>query len=274
MSAAAELTLGDGVRIPQIGFGTFQIPPDATQQAVERALELGYRLVDTAAAYYNEAEVGAALRAYGGDDVVVTTKLRNADQGYDSALAAFESSRRALGVDVVDLYLIHWPVPSQDRYVDCWRALIKLRDDGLVRSIGVSNFLAERRGGLDRDPQLRAGLPQPRLREARMDLQLIDRRRHAGLVDDPAQVLGEEVGDADRAHEPFLLQLDERLPRLDVVIVRGDGPVDQIEVEMAQLEPLEARATGALGLLESLIFVPALRRDEQLVARNARCAQR
>ena len=144
MSAgAAEVTLGDGVRIPRVGFGTFQIPPDDTQRAVEQALELGYGLIDTAAAYYNEAGVGAALRAAGRDDVFVTTKLRNADQGYDSALAAFESSRRALGVDVVDLYLIHWPVPSQDRYVDCWRALIKLREDGLVRSIGVSNFLAD-----------------------------------------------------------------------------------------------------------------------------------
>jgi diketogulonate reductase-like aldo/keto reductase len=140
---ASELTLGDGVRIPEIGFGTFQIPPDETQQAVERAIELGYRHIDTAAAYYNEPGVGAGLRASGRDDVFVTTKLRNADQGYDSALAAFESSRQALGVDAVDLYLIHWPVPSQDRYVDCWRALIKLRDDGLVRSIGVSNFLAD-----------------------------------------------------------------------------------------------------------------------------------
>lgn len=141
--AAAELTLGDGVRIPRLGFGTFQIPPDDTQQAVERAIELGYRLIDTAAAYYNESGVGAALRAAGRDDVFVTTKLRNADQGYDSALAAFEASRGALGVEVVDLYLIHWPVPSQDRFLDCWRALIRLREEGVVRSIGVSNFLAD-----------------------------------------------------------------------------------------------------------------------------------
>ena len=141
--ADAELTLADGVGIPRLGFGTFQIAPDDTQRAVEQAIELGYRHIDTAAAYYNEAEVGAALRASGRDDVFVTTKLRNADHGYDSTLTAFESSRRALGVDAVDLYLIHWPVPSQDRYVDCWRALIKLRDDGVVRSIGVSNFLAD-----------------------------------------------------------------------------------------------------------------------------------
>ena len=143
MTGAGELVLGDGVRIPRLGFGTFQIAPEDTQRAVERALALGYRHIDTAAAYYNEREVGAALRAAGRDDVFVTTKLRNADQGYESALAAFEASRRALGVEVVDLYLIHWPVPTQDRYLDCWRALIKLRADGLVRSIGVSNFLAD-----------------------------------------------------------------------------------------------------------------------------------
>jgi 2,5-diketo-D-gluconate reductase A len=143
VSETDELTLSDGVRIPRLGFGTFQIAPEDTQRAVEQALELGYRHVDTAAAYYNEAEVGAALRAVDRDDVFVTTKLRNADQGYDETLAAFEASRAALGVDVVDLYLIHWPVPRQDRYVDSWRALIKLRDDGQVRSIGVSNFLAD-----------------------------------------------------------------------------------------------------------------------------------
>jgi diketogulonate reductase-like aldo/keto reductase len=143
MTQLDDLTLCDGVRIPRLGFGTFQIAAEDTQRAVEQALELGYRLVDTAAAYYNEAEVGAALQATGRDDVFVTTKLRNADQGYDAALAAFEASRAALGVDVIDLYLIHWPVPSQDRYLESWRALIKLRDDGVVRSIGTSNFLAD-----------------------------------------------------------------------------------------------------------------------------------
>jgi diketogulonate reductase-like aldo/keto reductase len=175
VSGGAELTLGDGVRIPHTGFGTFQIPPDDTQRAVEQAIELGYRQIDTAAAYYNEAGVGAALRASGRDDVFVTTKLRNADQGYDSALAAFEISRQALGVDVVDLYLIHWPVPSLDRYVDCWRALIKLRDDGVVRSIGVSNFLAEHVRRIADETgvtpsldqlEIHPSFSQPRLREA------------------------------------------------------------------------------------------------------------
>jgi diketogulonate reductase-like aldo/keto reductase len=180
MSAgSATSTLSDGVKIPRIGFGTFQIPPAETQEAVERALELGYRHIDTAAAYYNEEGVGAALRATGRSDVFVTTKLRNADQGYDTALAAFEASRRALGVDVVDLYLIHWPVPSQDRYVDCWRALIKLREDGVVRSIGVSNFLGDHLRRIVAETgvtpsldqlEIHPSFSQPRLRETCAEL--------------------------------------------------------------------------------------------------------
>src|SRR5690606_4911434 len=130
---------------PQVGFGVFQIPDARTQEAVEAALEAGYRHIDTAAAYYNEAGVGAAVRASGlpREEVFVTTKLRNGDQGHDSALRAFEDSRRALGLDYVDLYLIHWPVPSQDRYVETWRAFEKLLAAGVVRAIGVSNFLPE-----------------------------------------------------------------------------------------------------------------------------------
>ena len=103
--------------IPQIGFGTFQIPPEDTQRSVEEALEIGYRHIDTAAAYYNEEQVGDALRATGmANKVWVTTKLRNCDQGSDPARIAFEESRRKLGVDVVDMYLIHWPFPAVDLY--------------------------------------------------------------------------------------------------------------------------------------------------------------
>lgn len=139
------LTLAGGVRIPQLGYGVFQVPADETQRAVETALEAGYRHIDTAAAYRNEEGVGAALRAVGlpREEVFVTTKLRNKDQGTEETLAAFEASRRALGLDVVDLYLIHWPAPAKDRYVEAWRALEKLHAEGAARSIGVSNFLPE-----------------------------------------------------------------------------------------------------------------------------------
>lgn len=137
--------LGHDVHIPQLGFGVFQVPPAETKTAVATALEVGYRHFDTAKIYGNEAEVGEALADSGIDrqDLFVTTKLWNDDQGYESALRAFETSRQSLGLDYLDLYLIHWPTPKLDRYLDSWRALEKLRADGFVRSIGVSNFESE-----------------------------------------------------------------------------------------------------------------------------------
>jgi len=140
-----SLTLHDGVEIPQLGFGVFQVPPEETQEVVEHALEAGYRHVDTAAAYRNEKGVGTAIAASGlpREDVFVTTKLWNSQQGYDSTLAAFDASLGRLGFDYVDLYLIHWPVPTEDRFVDTWRAFERIRDDGRVRTIGVSNFRVE-----------------------------------------------------------------------------------------------------------------------------------
>ncbi len=139
------ITLNDGVQIPQLGLGVFQVPEDDTQRIVEDALAAGYRHIDTAAGYYNEEGVGAALRATDipRDEIFVTTKLRNGDQGYDTTLAAFEASRAALDLEYVDLFLVHWPVPSLDLYVETWRAFEKLQADGVVRSIGVSNFLPE-----------------------------------------------------------------------------------------------------------------------------------
>lgn len=144
-TSTPTITLNNGVEIPQVGLGVFQVPESRTQHVVETALGMGYRHVDTAAGYYNEAEVGAALRAVGlpREEVFVTTKLRNGDQGFDSTLRAFEDSRKALGLDVVDLYLIHWPVPSKDLYVETWRAFVRLLEEGVVRAIGVSNFLPD-----------------------------------------------------------------------------------------------------------------------------------
>jgi 2,5-diketo-D-gluconate reductase A len=145
VASIPTVALSDGVEIPQLGFGVFQVPPEDTQEAVEEALADGYRHIDTAAAYRNEAGVGAALAAVGlpRDDVFVTTKLWNSEQGHDSTLAAFDKSLERLGLDHVDLYLIHWPMPTEDRYLDTWRAFEKVQDEGRVRSIGVSNFRIE-----------------------------------------------------------------------------------------------------------------------------------
>lgn len=137
-----NITLRDGERIPQLGFGVFQIPPEDTADVVTRALLAGYRHVDTAAAYRNEAAVGQAIHAAGlsRDEVFITTKCFNDDHGFEPAKRALRASLDRLEVDFVDLYLIHWPVPSQDKYVETWKAFIELQQEGLVRSIGVSNF--------------------------------------------------------------------------------------------------------------------------------------
>jgi 2,5-diketo-D-gluconate reductase A len=143
MRIVPNLTLNNGVTIPQLGFGVFQVPEGQTQRVVEDALEAGYRHIDTAAAYGNEAGVGAAIAASGipREELFITTKLRNGEQG--TAAEAFEASRQALGLDFIDLYLIHWPVPSQGLFVDAWRALEKIYAADGVRAIGVSNFLQD-----------------------------------------------------------------------------------------------------------------------------------
>jgi|SRR5579875_440605 len=128
--------------IPQLGFGVFQVPPDATAEAVEQALAAGYRHIDTAAAYRNERAVAEGIRASGLDreQVFVTTKCFNDDHGFEEAKRAFGASLERLGFEYVDLYLIHWPVPAHDRYVETWKAFVELQAEGRTRAIGVSNF--------------------------------------------------------------------------------------------------------------------------------------
>ena len=143
MSAVPLITLNNDVRIPQLGLGVWQVSEgEEVESAVKTALECGYRLIDTAAAYQNETGVGKAIKASGvpREDIFLTTKLWNGDQGYENTLRAFDSSLEKLGLEYLDLYLIHWPVPAKDKYVDSWRAFEKLYDDERVRAIGVSNF--------------------------------------------------------------------------------------------------------------------------------------
>jgi 2,5-diketo-D-gluconate reductase A len=137
-----SVSLNTGARIPQIGFGVFLVDPSVTQKTVEEALEVGYRHIDTATGYDNEGQVGAALRASGlpRDEIFVTTKLLNADHRDGNVESGFENSLRLLGIDAVDLYLIHWPMPAIGRYLDTWKSLVGFADDGRARSIGVSNF--------------------------------------------------------------------------------------------------------------------------------------
>ncbi|WP_433225128.1 aldo/keto reductase [Microtetraspora malaysiensis] len=139
------ITLNNGVTMPQLGFGLWQVADDEAESAVSTALSAGYRSIDTAKLYHNEAGVGRAVRESGipRDELFITTKLWNDEQGYDQALRAFDASMERLGLDVLDLYLIHWPAPAQNKYVETWKALEKLYADGRVRAIGVSNFTVQ-----------------------------------------------------------------------------------------------------------------------------------
>jgi diketogulonate reductase-like aldo/keto reductase len=132
--------LNNGVDMPQLGFGVWQVPDAEAAPAVTEALKAGYRSIDTAAIYGNERGVGEAIANFDREELFVTTKLWNSDQGFDSTLRAFDESLRRLGLDVLDLYLIHWPTPARDRYVDTWKAFAQLQKEGRVRAIGVSNF--------------------------------------------------------------------------------------------------------------------------------------
>lgn len=140
-----DVALDNGIRMPQLGFGVWRISAEETEQAVAEALRVGYRSIDTAAMYGNEEGVGRAVRASGvpRDRLFVTSKLWNDMHGYDAALRAFDESQRRLDLDYVDLYLIHWPVPSRDLYVETFRALVRMVEEGRLRAAGVSNFQPE-----------------------------------------------------------------------------------------------------------------------------------
>lgn len=142
MPTAPLLTLNDGHKIPAMGFGTYPMKDQEVETAVQAALLTGYRLIDTAASYENETGVGNAIQASEIDrkDIFLTTKLRGADQGYDAALRGLDASLQRLNMEYVDLYIIHWPLPAKDLYVESWKAMIAAQKDGKIRSIGVSNF--------------------------------------------------------------------------------------------------------------------------------------
>ncbi|MDR2863894.1 MAG: aldo/keto reductase [Puniceicoccales bacterium] len=142
MSTAPLLFLNDGNRIPQLGLGTWQVLDRQVSETLGTAFNAGYRSIDTAAIYNNETAIGEALCrcSIPREQIFITTKVWNSDQGFDNTLKAFDKSLARLGLDYADLYLIHWPAPALGRYVDTWRALIRLRQEGRVRSIGVSNF--------------------------------------------------------------------------------------------------------------------------------------
>jgi 2,5-diketo-D-gluconate reductase A len=200
-SAIPTITLNNGVEIPQLGFGVFQVPPDEVVEPVATALRAGYRLIDTAAVYGNEEGVGKAIAESGlaRDEMFITTKLWNSEQGYDSTLRAFDASLEKLGLETVDLYLIHWPTPARELYVDTWKALTKLYEDGRTRAIGVSNFTIHTLNKLREESliipavnqiELHPHWPQAELRAYHQEHQIATQAwspigQGKGLLDDP-----------------------------------------------------------------------------------------
>ncbi|MCW2522560.1 MAG: 2,5-didehydrogluconate reductase [Frankiales bacterium] len=191
MVAVPDITLNNGVTIPQLGFGVYQVPPKETAAAVRTALDIGYRHIDTAEMYRNEAEVGRAIHESGIDpaEIFVTSKLNNGFHAYDAALSAFEDTMTRLGLPRLDLFLIHWPLPTVSDYTETWRALEKLYQDGRVRAIGVSNFQIAHLRKLHAETEIPPAVNQIEL--------------HPYLTQEPLRAFDEEHGIATEAWSPI-----------------------------------------------------------------------
>lgn len=260
MTGVGSVELNNGVKIPQLGLGVFQVPPDDAQRVVEHALEIGYRHVDTAAAYNNESGVGAGVRASGlpRDEVFVTTKLRNGEQGYDSALRAYADSCSRLGLAAVDLYLIHWPFPSAGRYVDSWRALERLVESGEVRAVGVSNFLPEHLDELARHSEFVPAVNQIELHPTFQQRDVVADCHRRGIAVEAYSPLGQGADlDASAVQEiagahgvtPAQVILRWHLQAGHLVIPKSNTPgriAENFDVAGFELTPLELQAVTAL----------------------------
>jgi 2,5-diketo-D-gluconate reductase A len=191
MTDVPKISLNNGVEIPQLGFGTYQIEPEQTKDATLAALEIGYRHIDTAEMYGNEKEVGEAVRASGVDrgDVFVTSKLNNGHHAYDDALLAFDQTLKDLDLDYVDLFLVHWPMPGVGDYVETWRAMEKMYQGGRVRAIGVSNFQPHHLRRLDGETTVTPAVNQVEV--------------HPYLANDEVRAFGAEHGIATEAWSPI-----------------------------------------------------------------------
>jgi len=262
-------TLNDGASLPAIGFGTSGLRGDAAVEATTSALEAGYRLVDTAVNYENEREIGEALRRSGipRDELRVTSKIPGRHHAYDDAIASTRESLERLGLDHLDLHLIHWPNPSRDLYVDAWRALVDLREQGLVRSIGVSNFTADH---LDRiidatgvapsvnQIEVHPLFPQVEMRRANEERGIITEswsplgKRQAPLSEQPVQAAAEAHGVT-----PGQVILRWQVQLGNLPIPKSATPSRQrenLDVFGFELEDAEMEAITSLGRSDGRLF--------------------
>ncbi|MCG8917252.1 aldo/keto reductase [Actinokineospora sp. PR83] len=262
MPPVPHLPLNDGTTLPQIGYGVFMISPDDVVAPLSAAIETGYRLIDTAAAYGNEEGVGKAIANSGVPraEFVVTTKLWNDDHGHDETLRAFDRSADKLGLDTVDLYLIHYPRPALGKYVESWRAMVRLREEGRIRSIGVSNFgvpeldrLAEETGVVPavNQVELHPMFPQDDLRAAHAERGIVTQAwspigRNQGLLQHPDVVAIARAVDRTPAQVVLRWHL-----QLGVVVIPKSERDDRIRANFDltgfALDEAQMAALGALG---------------------------
>lgn len=216
-SAVPRLTLNTGATIPQLGLGVFQVPPEDTRGVVSAGLDAGYRSIDTAARYHNEAGVGEAIAESGlaRDEVFVTTKLANDDQGYDQAHSAFNDSLEELGLDAVDLYLIHWPAPKRGEYLNCWSAFEEFYRTGRARAIGVSNFLVPHLERLLENSEIIPAVNQIELHPYLQQKELRSFHEQHGILTEAWSPLAQGAVLAD----PVITGIAERLGRSPAQIV-------------------------------------------------------
>ncbi|MEG2577429.1 MULTISPECIES: aldo/keto reductase [unclassified Arthrobacter] len=210
------ITLNNGVEMPQVGFGVFQVPNEETTAAVGSALKAGYRSIDTAAIYGNEEGVGAALAQSGiaREDLFITSKIWIADMGYEQALEAFDASLERLGLDYLDLYLIHWPAPEKNLYVETWKALEKLYAEKKIRAIGVSNFQPEHLEQLVAEGTIVPAVNQVELHPALQNREVVAANAQHGIVTEAwsplaqgAMLTDETIVGIARAHEVSAAQV-------------------------------------------------------------------
>lgn len=206
-----RIDLPGGVAIPQLGLGVWQVPVEHTPSVVGHALETGYRHIDTAAAYRNEAGVGEAIREAGvlRDELFITTKVWNSAHGYEKAKAAAAKSLERLGLDHVDLLLIHWPVPSRDLYVDTWRALVDLREEGLATAIGTSNFQPAHLRRIIDETGVVPSVNQIELHPYLQQQELRDLHAELGIVTESWSPLGQ----GEILKDPVIVEIAERVGR-------------------------------------------------------------
>ncbi|MEQ9636956.1 MAG: aldo/keto reductase [Devosia marina] len=193
MSTQPHVSFNDGRSIPQLGLGVWQTPDDVAVEAVSTALKTGYRHIDTAAVYKNEEGVGKGIVASGIDrgDIFLTTKVWNEDQGFDETLKAMDASLKRLGTDYVDLYLIHWPSAFRGKYIETWKALIRLREEGKAKSIGVSNFEGSYIDDLIRETGVTPAINQIQLHPHFQQQAMRDKHAGLGVVTESWSPLGQ-----------------------------------------------------------------------------------